>query len=47
MNLDNTPGEGVSTGFKFYRPDEETGFENRAIFIYKYSDYKLQKLGWR
>jgi len=47
MNLDKTPGEGISTGFKFYRPDEETGYENRAIFIYKYSDYKLLKLGWR
>lgn len=46
-NLDKYPGQGLSTGFEFYRPDEETGYENRAIFIYKYSDYKLQKLGWR
>ncbi|MES2134528.1 MAG: LysM peptidoglycan-binding domain-containing protein [Bacteroidota bacterium] len=46
-NLDKYPAQGLSTGFEFYRPDEETGYENRAIFIYKYSDYKLQKLGWR
>jgi LysM repeat protein len=45
--LDRFPAQGLSTGFEFYRPDEETGFENRAIFIYKYSDYKLHKLGWK
>jgi len=37
---------GVATSFKFFRPDKSTGFENRAISIYKYSNYKLQKLGW-
>ncbi len=37
---------GVASGFKFFRPDTSTGFENRAISIYKYSNYKLQKLGW-
>lgn len=47
MNLDKYIWEGVSTGFKFYRPDIETGFENRAVYIYKYSNYKLQKLGWK
>ncbi len=46
-SLDRFPAQGLSTGFEFYRPDEETGFENRAVFIYKYSDYKLQKLGWK
>jgi LysM repeat protein len=46
-SLDRFPAQGLSTGFEFYRPDEETGFENRAIFIYKYSDYKLHKLGWK
>jgi LysM repeat protein/ABC-type branched-subunit amino acid transport system substrate-binding protein len=46
-NLDRFPAQGLSTGFEFYRPDEETGFENRAVFIYQYSDYKLQKLGWK
>lgn len=47
LNLDKTPWQGVSTYFKFFRPDTETGFENRGISIYKYSDYKLQKLGWK
>ncbi len=46
-SLDRFPAQGLSTGFEFYRPDEETGFENRAVFIYRYSDYKLQKLGWK
>ncbi|MBL7936562.1 MAG: LysM peptidoglycan-binding domain-containing protein [Bacteroidia bacterium] len=47
FNLDKNNWEGVSTGFKFYRPDTETGFENRAVYIYKYSNYQLQKLGWK
>ncbi len=47
LNLDKTPWQGVGTYFKFFRPDAETGFENRGISIYKYSDYKLQKLGWK
>ncbi|MES2567823.1 MAG: LysM peptidoglycan-binding domain-containing protein [Bacteroidota bacterium] len=47
LNLDKTIWEGVSTGFKFYRPDNETGFENRAVYIYRYSNYQLQKLGWK
>ncbi len=46
-NLDKIIFDGVSTGFKFYRPDAETGFENRAVYIYKYSNYQLQKLGWK
>lgn len=47
LNLDRYPWSGVATGFKFYRPDVETGFENRAVSIYKYADYKLQKSGWK
>jgi hypothetical protein len=47
LNLEKFPWEGVSTGFKFYRPDNETGFENRAVYIYRYSNYQLQKLGWK
>lgn len=47
VNLEKYPSEGVSTRFKFYRPDEETGFENRAVYIYRYSNYQLQKLGWK
>lgn len=47
LNLDKFPGAGISTGFKFFHPDDETGFENQSISIYKYSNYKLQKLGWK
>jgi len=47
LNLDKLPMDGISTSFKFYRPDTETGFENRSVFIYKYSNHKLQKLGWK
>jgi hypothetical protein len=47
LSLDKTIWDGVSTGFKFYSPDAETGFENRAVYIYKYSNYQLQKLGWK
>jgi hypothetical protein len=47
LNLDKYKFEGVSTGFNFYRPDMDTGFENRAVYIYKYSNYQLQKLGWK
>ncbi len=45
--LDKVPAQGMATGFKFFRPDGETGFENRAVFIFKYSNYKVQKLGWK
>ncbi len=47
INLDKVKGEGISTDFKFFRPDASTGFENKAVSIYKYSNYKLQKLGWK
>ena len=45
-NLDKVTWKGISTDFKFYRPDSATGFENRAMSIYKYNDYKLVKTGW-
>jgi len=47
LELDKKPWTGISTAFKFYRPDLETGFENRAVYIYKYSNYQIQKLGWK
>ena len=46
LNLDKRFGKGVSIDFKFYRPDVYTGFENRAMSIYKYDNYKLVKTGW-
>ena len=47
LDLDKYPATGVGCGFKFYRPDTETGFENRAVFIFKYADFKIQQLGWK
>lgn len=47
LNLDKASWDGISTGFKFYRPDAETGFENRFISIHRYSNYKLQRIGWK
>jgi len=46
-NLDQLPYLGVASGFKFSRPDISSGYENRAISIYKYSNFKLKKLGWK
>ncbi len=46
LNLDKIPGKGLSTDFKFYRPDTYTGFENQALSIYKYLEFKLVKTGW-
>lgn len=46
LNLDKALSKGVSIDFKFYRPDAYTGFENRAMSIYKYDNYKLVKTGW-
>ncbi len=47
LNLDKNNWNGISTDFKFFRPDTETGFENKAANIYKYSNYQLQKIGWK
>lgn len=46
-NLDNYETTGVYTGFRFYQPDKETGFENTATYIYKYSNYKLYQINWK
>jgi hypothetical protein len=47
INLEQLPYTGVASGFKFSRPDISSGYENRAISIYKYSNFKLKKLGWK
>lgn len=46
-NLDKYEATGVYTGFKFYQPDKETGFENTAAYIYKYSNYRLYQIHWK
>jgi hypothetical protein len=37
----------IFNDYKFFIPDIETGFENKATTIYKYSNYQLQKIGWK
>jgi LysM repeat protein len=45
--LDKQPFEGNFIRYKFYRPDESTGFENRGVFIFRYNNYQLQRVQWR
>lgn len=40
-SLDKFPKNGLTMDFKFYSPSENTGFENNAIRIVNYIDYKL------
>jgi LysM repeat protein/ABC-type branched-subunit amino acid transport system substrate-binding protein len=47
LNLDRYNWNGTTINFKFFRPDTETGFENRALYIYRYSNYQLQRSGWK
>ncbi|PBQ31304.1 hypothetical protein CNR22_05845 [Sphingobacteriaceae bacterium] len=46
-NLNNLPYESNYMRFKYARPDFTTGFDNRGAYIFKYSDYHLQKTGWK
>jgi hypothetical protein len=45
--LDKLQSEGNYLRFKFYRPDENTGFENKGVYIFKYSNYQLYRTGWK
>jgi LysM repeat protein len=45
--LDKLPGEGSFLRFKFYRPDENTGFENKGVYIFRYNNYQLQRTAWK
>ena len=47
FNLNNLSSETNYMRFKFTRPDNITGFDNRGIYIFKYHDYQLQKTGWK
>lgn len=47
FNLNNLPTETNYMRFKFYRPDNSTGFDNRGVYIFKYNNYQLQKTGWK
>lgn len=46
-NLNNLSEETSYLRFKFARPDLSTGFDNRGMYIFRYSDYQLQKTGWK
>lgn len=46
-NLNNLPSETSYLRFKFTRPDNSTGFDNRGVFIFRYNNYQLQKTGWK
>lgn len=46
-NLNNLPLESNYMRFQFVRPDNSTGFDNRGVYIFRYSNYHLQKTGWK
>lgn len=45
--LDQYPMETNYMRFKFVRPDKQTGFDNRAMYIFKYQDYQIKCTGWK
>lgn len=45
--LNTLPLETNYMNFKFTRPDNSTGFDNRGVYIFKYNNYQLQKTGWK
>jgi LysM repeat protein len=45
--LDKLQSEGNYLRFKFYRPDENTGFENKGVYIFRYNNYQLYRTGWK
>lgn len=47
FRLNELPEEGNYLRFKFTRPDNSTGFDNRGVYIFKYNDYQLVKTGWK
>lgn len=46
-SLGTLPAEGNYLRFKFARPDQSTGFDNRGMYIFRYANYQLHKTGWR
>ncbi len=47
FNLNTLSAETNYMRFKFYRPDNSTGFDNRGVYIFKYNNYQLEKTGWK
>ncbi len=46
-NLNNLSAETGYLRFKFTRPDNTTGFDNRGVYIFNYNNYQLYKTGWK
>ena len=42
--LDDLPKKGTSVNFNFTHPNNSTGFENQAVQIIRYNDYKLKRV---
>ena len=45
--LDKLPMETNYMRFRFTRPDRQTGFDNRGLFIFKYKNYQISSTGWK
>lgn len=45
--LQDLPMETNYMRFRYARPDNSTGFDNRGVYIFRYSNYQLQKTGWK
>jgi len=43
LQLDKFPKKSTLINFDFIRPNNQTGFENQALQIIRYADYKLKK----
>lgn len=46
-DLNNYSADLNYTRYKFTRPDSQTGFDNRGVYIFKYNNYQLVKTGWK
>lgn len=46
-HLDQYPAQSEHMRFRFIRPDISTGFDNRGVFIYRYSNYKICRTEWK
>jgi LysM repeat protein len=44
--LDTFPMETRYMRFRYSRPDQMTGFDNRGVFIFRYDSYEVKKTGW-
>jgi len=42
--LDDMPKKGNCINFSFTHPNNNTGFENQAIQLIRYNDYKLKNI---